>query len=133
MKTTAISILLAGALIAGSIIVANGGGGNSGTSTGQAVANNVSMVNGLQVVEIQAKGGYQPRVSLAKAGIPTVLRFNTNGTFDCSSSIRIPSLGITKILPQSGSTDIPIGTQQISTLQGTCGMGMYPFEIDFKS
>ena len=131
MKGTAIAIIVAGVLIGGAILVANGNGGNSNTQVVD--ANNISTENGVQVVTIGAKGGYQPRVSLAKAGIPTVIRFKTNGTFDCSSSIRIPSLGITKILPQSGSTDISIGTQQISTLQGTCGMGMYPFEIDFKS
>jgi plastocyanin domain-containing protein len=95
--------------------------------------NNVSVVDGKQIIEITAKGGYQPRKSVAKAGIPTVIRFNTSGTFDCSSSIRIPSLGISKILPQTGSTDIDIGSPTVATLKGTCGMGMYPFEVDFQS
>ncbi len=85
-----------------------------------------------QVVEITAKGGYNPRVSFASAGVPTILRFNTKGTFDCSSSVRIPSMNISKILPNSGITDIDLGVQKIGTLQGTCGMGMYPFEIQFK-
>ncbi len=96
-------------------------------------ANNVTIVDGKQIVEIRAKGGYQPRTSVAKAGIPTVLRFNTSGTFDCSSSVRIPSMNISKALPQTGTTDIDLGVQQISTLQGLCGMGMYSFEIDFRS
>jgi plastocyanin domain-containing protein len=93
---------------------------------------NVTVVDGIQVIEISAKGGYQPRKSIAKAGIPTIIRFNTKGTFDCSSSVRIPSMNISQVLPQSGSTDINIGTQQVATLQGSCGMGMYPFEIDFQ-
>lgn len=97
-----------------------------------APANNVSIVEGKQIIEISAKAGYQPRKSIAKAGIPTIIRFNTKGTFDCSSSVRIPSMNISQVLPQSGSTDIDIGTQQVATLQGTCGMGMYPFEIDFQ-
>ncbi len=96
-------------------------------------ANNVSLVDGKQVVEITARGGYQPRKSVAKAGLPTIIRFNTNGTFDCSSSVRIPSLNISKILPSSGITDIEIGTSAVGTLAGTCGMGMYPFEIEFQS
>ena len=54
-------------------------------------------------------------------------------TFDCSSFVRIPSLNIPKILPPSGTTDINIGSPQVATLYGTCGMGMYPFEIDFQS
>lgn len=93
---------------------------------------NVSIVDGKQIIKINARGGYQPRKSIAKAGISTVIRFNTEGTFDCSSSVRIPSMGISKFLPQTGSTDIDIGSQKVATLQGTCGMGMYPFEIDFK-
>lgn len=95
-------------------------------------AENVRVVDGLQIVEIQARGGYWPRKTVAQAGIPTVIRFNTAGTFDCSSSIRIPSLDVSQILPQSGATDITIGSQATSTLQGTCGMGMYPFEISFR-
>ena len=98
----------------------------------QVVVNNVTVVDGKQIIMISAKGGYLPRKSIAKAGIPTVIRFDTNGTFDCSSSVRIPIMNISKILPQSGSTDIDIGTQQATTLQGTCGMGMYPFEVEFK-
>ena len=42
-------------------------------------------------------------------------------------------MNISKSLPQSGTTDIDIGTQDVATLQGTCGMGMYPFEVQFKS
>jgi plastocyanin domain-containing protein len=94
--------------------------------------NNVAIVEDTQIIEITAKGGYLPRVSSAKAGLPTVIRFNTRGTFDCSSAIRIPSLNITKNLPPSGATDISLGTPQVGTLQGSCGMGMYPFEIQFN-
>ena len=95
-------------------------------------ANNVSIVDGKQIIEITAKGGYLPRNTIAKADVSTVLRFNTKGTFDCSSVVRIPSMDITKNLPPSGVTDIDIGTQKVATLQGTCGMGMYPFEVTFN-
>ena len=57
---------------------------------------------------------------------------NTNGTFDCTSIVRIPKLNISQNLPISGSTDIDLGTQKVATLQGTCGMGMYPFDITFQ-
>lgn len=129
MKAGIISIVIAVALIGGVFILAK-----NKNSAGQNVnANNVSVVNGKQIIEINAKSGYQPRKSVAKAGMPTILRFNTSGTFDCSSSVRIPSLNISKFLPQSGTTDIDIGSQKVVALQGTCGMGMYPFEIDFQS
>jgi plastocyanin domain-containing protein len=93
--------------------------------------NNVTIVDGKQIVEINAKGGYFPRISQAKADIPTIIRFNTSNTFDCSASIRIPSVGVSKILPNTGSTDIDIGVQKAGKFRGSCGMGMYPFEIEF--
>jgi sulfite exporter TauE/SafE/copper chaperone CopZ len=96
-------------------------------------ANNVTIENGKQIVEIKARGGYTPRTSVAKSGLPTILRFNTSNTFDCSSSVRIPSLNISKSLPSSGLTDIELPNSSVGTLRGTCGMGMYPFEIDFQS
>ncbi len=91
---------------------------------------NVTMVGGQQIVTIDAKGGYSPQTSVAKAGVPTTLRFTTNGSFDCSSSVRIPDLGISKNLPSTGTTDIDLGTLSAGTLQGTCSMGMYKFEIN---
>ena len=99
----------------------------------QPPVSNVSFRGGEQVVEIKAKGGYLPRVSTAKAGVPTILKFDTNGTFDCSSQVRIPSMNISQSLPPSGVTEIALGTLEEGTVQGTCGMGMYPFEINVKS
>ena len=95
-------------------------------------ANNVSVIDGKQIIEIKAKGGFSPEHSVAKAGIPTILRISTSGTFDCSSAIRIPEMNISQNLPISGSTDIDIGVQKVGTFQGTCGMGMYPFDIKFE-
>lgn len=105
------------------------GDGNASTTE----ANNVSIIDGKQVIEINTRGGYQPRKSVAKAGIPTIIRFNTKGTFDCSSAVRIPSMNISKNLPQTGSTDIDIGNSKLGILQGSCGMGMYPFEVKFQN
>ena len=95
-------------------------------------ANNVSVIDGKQIIVLKAKGGFSPVHSIAEAGIPTILRVETNGTFDCSSVIRIPDMNISKNLPLSGITDIDIGAQKIGTFQGTCGMGMYPFDIKFE-
>lgn len=129
MKATIISIIAAVVLIGGAFMLTR----SSSDNTPPVVANNVSIIDGKQIIEISAKGGYQPRKSMAKAGIPTIIRFDTKGNFDCSSAVRIPSMDISKNLPQTGSTDIDIGVPQVATLQGTCGMGMYPFEVEFKS
>ena len=120
----ALTLAFGGYLLFGG--VASEGGKNTESQTG----NNVSMVDGKQVIEIRAKGGYLPRVSTAKAGIPTTLRVNTTGTFDCSSALRIPSLKVSKNLPANGVTDIDLGTLAAGTLQGNCSMGMYPFQIE---
>ncbi len=135
MKNTIIALVIV--LIIGGIFLFSRGSSQNNTNTSSANftpvdVNNVSVVDGKQIVEINVKGGYRPQTSTAKAGMPTVIRFNTNGTFDCSVSVRIPSMNISKILPQSGNTDIDIGNSQLGTLQGTCGMGMYRFQVNFQ-
>jgi plastocyanin domain-containing protein len=128
MKSTIVSIIIALTLI-GSVVLTSGDGGTAPVAeSGEAV----SIVDGVQIVEIRAKGGYWPKKISAQSGIPTVLRFKTEGTYDCSSSVVIPSKGISTILPQTGSTDIDIGESGPGKLRGSCGMGMYPFEVDFK-
>jgi len=130
MKGILIAIAVSVVLIGGAVMLS---GGNSNVPTEKVVnENNVSIVDGNQIIEIDAKGGYLPRKSVAKAGVPTIIRFNTTATFDCSSSVRIPSMNISKILPQTGSTDIDVGTPVPGPLEGSCGMGMYPFEVVFE-
>lgn len=131
MNATSWSIVVAALLIGGAMLFTLG----NNTPSGQPApaANNVSIVDGKQIIEINAKGGYTPRTSVAKAGVPTVIRLITNGTFDCSSYVRIPSLNVSKALPQTGSTDIDVGVTVAGTLQGMCGMGMYPFEVNFQN
>lgn len=107
-------------------------GGASSTSEAPSTSN-VSIVDGQQVVILSAKAGYTPRVSEVKAGIPTILRVETKGTFDCSSQIRIPSLNISQTLPATGATDIILGSLVAGKLDGSCGMGMYPFQLNVQS
>lgn len=126
-----VAILVAGFIVGGAIYFSNSSSKTRG-EVKEEIVNNVSVVDGKQIIEIRAKGGYRPVHSFAKAGIPTILRINTSGTFDCTSIVRIPALNISKNLPISGSTDIDLGIQKASVLQGTCGMGMYPFDITFQ-
>lgn len=130
MKRTLISIVIVGILIGGAILISKNNVSNSSNSNLR--ANNVSIVDGKQIITINVKGGYWPGSTVAKAGLPTLLRLDTKGTFDCSSYIRIPSMNITKMLPNSGETDIELGTPNAGQLQGMCGMGMYRFNIDFS-
>lgn len=94
---------------------------------------NSKIENGIQIVEIRARGGYEPRRSIATAGMPTILRFDSKGTFDCSTSVWIPEKKIRQSLDFSGMTDIDIGIPKKGIMKGGCTMGMmYAFEIDFK-
>ena len=121
-------------LIAGVFLMKNNSSvATTGIVPAVAEVNNVSVIDGKQIINIHARGGYNPVHSVAKSGLPTILRFYTSGTFDCSASVRIPSMNLSKSLPQTGTTDIDIGTQSVATLQGTCSMGMYPFSVEFKS
>lgn len=97
-------------------------------------SSNVTVVDGKQIITITAKGGYSPRITNAKADMPTVLKLDTRGTFDCSSAVTIPSLSYRANLPPSGQTSIDIPPQKDGTvMKGLCSMGMYNFQIRFNS
>lgn len=134
MTTNYIAIAIAVALVGGALLYAGvrGPGGEPQIADDANNANNVSIVDGKQVIAITAKGGYSPRVTNAKAGIPTVIKMDTRGTFDCSSALAIPSIGYQKNLPPSGETTIELPPQKAGTnMRGLCAMGMYNFSINF--
>lgn len=126
MKSTIISVLVAGVLIGGVIMLSNG-------SSEDWQAGNVSIENGKQVVEITAKGTYAPRYTTAQANMPTVLKIKTRGTFDCTAALTVPAVRYKAMLPPSGETLIEIPSQKPgSTVQGVCAMGMYNFQVKFN-
>ena len=130
MKPTIIAIIIGGAFVVAAFILSQG---NSTTPASASPANNVTIENGKQIVSITAKGGYSPKISKAKADMPTTLRMTTNGTFDCSSALALPSIGYEKNLPPSGTTDVDIPPQKAgTTFQGLCAMGMQRFEVAFE-
>ena len=128
MKLTIISTILALMFIGGAIIFAR-----NGAKTDTAVSqSNISIIDGKQIIEIDAKGGYSPSVTVAKADTPTIIKVKTQGTFDCSSALVIQSIGYRANLPPSGETLIEVPPQKSgSILRGMCGMGMYNFSVKF--
>lgn len=122
-----VSIILTLGLVVGIGIIFMGGGDT------KSAEGNVEIKDGVQYITVNARGGYTPRISSAKAGIPTKLIMKTNGAYDCSASLVIRSINFQKILPQTGETEIDLGTPQVGEpLQGVCGMGMYSFLINFS-
>jgi plastocyanin domain-containing protein len=131
MQSSTKTFLIVGALLLVMFILLRGGGlSQNTTNTNTTAGSNVTMVDGQQIVTVNVKGGYGPKTSTVQAGIPTILRLITDGTYDCSSAVRIPSLGISRNLLATGVTDVQLGTLAVGTVQGTCSMGMYRFEIE---
>lgn len=122
--------LLVSVLLGGGAIFAMSPDKNTETASAQNVSINAE---GRQIIDLTAKGGYSPNRTVAKAGIPTTLKVHTKGTFDCSSALVIPSLDVQTSLTPSGTKEVEIPPQQPgATIEGSCSMGMYGFEINFE-
>lgn len=122
-----ISVILIIALLVGVIVILGSGSNNDST-----IVAGDTLESGKQVITINTKGGYSPNNITAKAGTPSILRFATKNTFDCSTALVIKQLNISKNLPPNGNTDIEVPAQVAgSVINGSCSMGMYFFEIKF--
>ncbi len=128
-KTVSIIITLGLVVAIGVIFI----GGSKKDNNNIGSTQSVEIKDGVQYITIDAKGGYSPQITEAKGGIPTKLIMKTNGTYDCSASLVIRSVGFQKILPNTGKTEIELGIPKSGEpLQGVCGMGMYSFQINFS-
>ncbi len=127
-KNTIISIVISIALIGGTLYFISD---RSASPSGEvAQSENIEIRDGVQYVTITAKGGYAPRITEIKGGLPTKLVVKTDGTYDCSASLVIHSLGFQKILQPAGEEVIDLGILKSGEkVQGVCGMGMYNFQI----
>jgi plastocyanin domain-containing protein len=127
-KNTIISIIISVALIGGTLYFISDRPASSGGEVAQ--SQNVEIRDGVQYVTVTAKGGYSPRVTEIKGGLPTKLVVKTDGTYDCSASLVVRSVGFQKILQPTGEEVIDLGTSKSGDkVQGVCGMGMYNFQI----
>lgn len=135
---TPIIIIIIGIVIGLGIIFLGGAKGNNtnGTNTNntaQGSTQNIEVKDGVQYITVNVRGGYSPRVTTAKAGIPTKLIMKTNGTYDCSAALRIGSVGFQKILQNTGEETIDLGTPVAGVpTRGVCGMGMYSFVVNYE-
>jgi plastocyanin domain-containing protein len=126
-KNTVISIILSAALIGGTIYVVSD---RSAPVVEVAQVRNIEIRDGVQYVTVTAKGGYAPRVTEIEGGLPTKLVVKTEGTYDCSASLVVRSVGFQKILQATGEEVIDLGTPKSGdVVQGVCSMGMYSFQI----
>ena len=128
MKSIILAIFISLGLIGGTVYFVTAKKDQSSPAT-----ENIYIENGQQIIKITAKGGYQPKVTIAKAGLPTTLQLETSGTYDCSTSVVIPDLNYKSYLPPAGITEVNIPPKQPGeVLNGGCSMGMYHFQIKFE-
>ncbi len=82
--------------------------------------------DGFQEVIIKAENTrYISSVKSIKAGTPVRLKLVTNKTYGCSRAFTIPSLNISKILPETGEEIIEFTPNSSGELFYSCSMGMY--------
>jgi plastocyanin domain-containing protein len=134
MKSTITSIIIAGLFVALAIFLAKSGSSNSSDFNVESeFVNNVSVNGDTQVISISARGGYSPRTSIAKANMPTILRVETKGTYDCSTSLVVPDANYRGFLKPTGVEEIKLPPQKAGAMvRGLCSMGMYSFSIKFE-
>lgn len=130
-KNTVISIIISIAIVGGMLYFVTGISAVSDSqSDGVTQSQNVEIKDGVQYVTVTARGGYSPRTSVVQSDLPTILIVKTSGTYDCSASLVIRSVGFRKILQPTGEEIINLGTLKSGEkMQGVCGMGMYSFQI----
>ena len=80
-----------------------------------------------------SNSGYSPLRLYAKAGEPILLNIVTANTYSCARDFVIPSIGVEKLLPQTGTVPVTIPAQTAGTvMRFSCSMGMYTGEIIFS-
>lgn len=85
---------------------------------------------GVQTLQLDVKStSYAPGRLEARAGQPIRLELATKNTNGCTRAFTIPSLGVQKILPATGTTVIDLPAQKAGTIRFTCSMGMYSGSI----
>lgn len=83
-------------------------------------------VNGIQEATIRvAPTSYTPNNLTVRAGIPVRLTLVTNGIAGCTRAFTIPSLGIRKILPDTGVETVEFTPDKPGPIRFTCSMGMF--------
>lgn len=129
-----ITILLVGSIVTGvKIYKANNAPTDIAEQTSSSTSSNVKIINGKQQITIIASQGYSPRMTTAKAWIPSEIKIQGNNAYGCESAVRIPKLSYSKNLDPKWSDTVQLPAQKAwDTINGTCGMGMYNFQIKFN-
>lgn len=69
--------------------------------------------------------GYSSSITTLKAGVPVKLNLIANNALGCTRAFVLPSLNISKVLPQNGTEVVEFTPTKAGRLAYTCSMGMY--------
>lgn len=73
--------------------------------------------------------GYKTSARNLQVGVPVKLTLKTNQTQGCSRAFTIPTLNISKILPETGTEIVEFTPTKTGILGFTCSMGMFNGEF----
>lgn len=91
----------------------------------------VVMKDGKQEVTMMVSThAYEPNITGLKVGVPVRLRLKTDNVQGCIRAFTIPSLNVTKILPETGEDTVEFTPTKPGKLTYSCNMGMYSGEFD---
>lgn len=118
----------------GGVLDAGGAaGGASGGTPGAAGGPTAPMPVAPAVQEITVQvttGAYQPARIGIRPGIPTRLHLVTENTRGCIRAFVIPSLGIERMLPATGTETVDLPAVGPGRIDFMCSMGMYTGVIE---
>ena len=83
-----------------------------------------------QVTITATSYGYSPREFTVKNNQPVSVTINSKNNRSCARAFTIPSLGISKLLPENGTENISFTPTVTGRIAFTCSMGMYTGTIN---
>lgn len=96
-------------------------------ATGEyASGSTAAATGGVQDVTITVRNnGYTASATTIKRGVPVRLTLTTDNTQGCIRAFTIPDLGISKVLPVTGTQIVEFTPAKAGPLAYSCSMGMY--------
>lgn len=88
------------------------------------------LAGGVQMIEIEVRGGYRPAAVRARAGVPLRIVFRREDEDACSERVVFSAPRLDRHLALSGTTIIELPAQPAGEVRFTCGMGRYRGHIE---
>lgn len=91
---------------------------------GRAAAHAAVLMEGVQEIVVQVRGGYEPSAVTAVVGRPVRLVFDRQEASGCSEEVVLADFGIRRFLAPFEKTAVEFTPAHPGTFEFTCGMGM---------